>query len=284
MNSFSRNTLIALASSALLCTGARATGELENPAQSTAVSGIAVISGWHCSASRVEVEIAGGARIAAASGTDRADAAATCGKRDTGFGLLVNWGILAPGTHTLRVLADGAEFARRTVTVVSLGAEFLRGRSASIDLPDFPSTGRVTVLEWREAAQGFVAREVRDDAPLLAGRWNGANLERRSECTSAQNNGTRGTYAQYDISFESGFMGIAEAGITGLACTYYGPFRQEGAIRTASGTYSCSDGKRGDYTSRGFLVTANEMSIHLDIKLTGKETCTIEALLGGSRF
>jgi hypothetical protein len=140
------------------------------------------------------------------------------------------------------------------------------------------------VLEWRTETQGFVAREVIDGSPILNGRWNGANLEKRSECASAQNNGSRGTYAQYDINIEQGVMTIVETGVTGLTCNYSGPFTQVGGTRNATGSYSCSDGKTGDYVSRAFLATPTEMQIRLDIKLKGSETCTIDSILGGSRF
>lgn len=269
---------------AALPAAALAAGELENPAAGASMSGIGLVSGWHCSATRVEIVIDGAAPVSAAYGTDRADTSATCGKSNTGFGLLLNWGLLAAGAHTIRALADGVEFARRPFTVVSLGAEFLTGKSAATTVYDFPSPGRSTVLEWRESLQGFAAREVRDDAPLLVGRWNGANLENRSNCAAAQNDGSRGTYAQYDVSIDQGFIGIVETGVTGLSCTYFGPYRQDGVTRQASGTYTCSDGKRGDFTSKGFLVTPNEMSIRLDIKLNGTESCAIDAILGGSHF
>src|SRR3954471_24930920 len=85
-----------------------AAGALENPAPSSAVSGIGVISGWSCEGTRIELEIDGGSRTQVASGVDRADTASACaGKRNNGFGLLTNWGVFAPGTHTLRALADG---------------------------------------------------------------------------------------------------------------------------------------------------------------------------------
>jgi hypothetical protein len=277
-----RGTIAAMLSSSALTV--HAAGVLENPIPDAPVSGISLISGWHCTATHVEIEIDGTTRLPAAYGTDRLDTLGVCGKRNTGFGLLLNWAILGAGTHSLRALADGEEFAQRTITVVSLGAEFLRGKSATLTLGDFPAVGKSIVLEWRESAQSFVVRETRDDAPVLTGRWNGANLERRSNCAAAQNNGDRGTYAQYDISIEQGFIGIQESGITGLTCTYFGPYQQDGTSRQASGTYTCSDGKRGDFTASSFLVTPNEMSIRLDIKLNTSESCSIDAILGGSRF
>ena len=262
-----------------------ATGMLENPAPGAAVSGIGVISGWTCDASRVEIEIDGGSRGSVPYGVDRADTAGACGgKRNNGFGFLTNWSIFPPGTHTLRVLADGVEFARSTFNVTSLGAEFLRGKSASVTVNDFPAIGKSTVLQWQEPMQSFVASEVLDDAPRLDGLWNGANLEKRSNCTSSQNNGARGTYAQYDIGTAGGLFTISETAVTGLTCTYNGTITQDGTQRHAAGTYSCSDGKTGNFTTTGFLLTPTEMQIRMDIKLTGSESCTIDAIVGGSRF
>ena len=264
---------------------AAATGVLENPAPGAAVSGIGVISGWTCDASRVEIEIDGGSRGWVPYGVDRADTAAACGgKRDNGFGFLTNWSIFPPGTHTLRVLADGVEFARSTFNVTSLGAEFLRGKSASVTVYDFPALGKSTVLQWQEPMQSFVASEVRDGAPLLDGRWNGVNLENRSSCASAQNNGQRGTYAQFEIGTAGGLFTMAETAVTGLTCTYNGKYTQDGTHRQASGTYTCSDGKQGNFSTTGFLLTDTQMQIRMDIKLTGSESCTIDGIISGSRF
>ncbi|APV51951.1 hypothetical protein BWI17_21130 [Betaproteobacteria bacterium GR16-43] len=249
------------------------------------MSGIAVISGWHCTATRIEIEIDGGGRVLAGAGIDRLDTATVCGgRRNTGYSFLANWGVFNAGPHTLVAFADGVEFARANVTVVSLGAEFLTGKSAAVTVNDFPSIGRSTVLEWRESAQSFVVKEVRNDAPSLAGRWNGANLEVRSGCTAVQNNGNHGTYAQYLITLDGGTIGIDEATVTGLTCTYMGPYQQNGTTRTASGFYRCNDGKQGNFTATSFLVTPNEMSIRLAIQLTGAETCAIDSILGGSRL
>ena len=120
---------------------------------------------------------------------------------------------------------------------------------------------------------------------LIDGRWNGADLERRSNCSQPQNNGTRGTYAEYVISTNTdGDIGIAQTGITGLTCNYFGKYRIEGGNRSATGSYSCSDGKRGNFSTKGILVTENAVSIRMDIVLNTTESCTIDAIIGGSRF
>ena len=271
----------------LAAPAALALGNFENPPPGVAVSGASLVSGWHCTATRIEIEYDGGpARTRAASGTDRPDTAGVCGRRDTGFGLLVNWADLGPGAHTVRAYADGELMDTRSVTVVDLGAVFLAGKSATATVNDFPSEGRQLVLEWRESLQSFVAREVRT-APAIGGTWNGANLERRSNCTAAQNNGARGTYAQWNAVLDTvgDTLRIQETTVTGLSCTYAGSYRVTGNTpEWFDGTYSCSDGKTGTFRSTEFMVTARAFSIRLATKLSGSETCDIDAILGGSRF
>jgi hypothetical protein len=276
---------LAAALAALFPPVALALGNFENPPSGT-VSGASLVSGWHCTATRIDIEFDGGPRTRAASGTDRPDTAGVCGRRDTGFGLLVNWADLGPGTHTVRAYADGELMDTRTVQVVTYGVVFLDGKSATATVPEFPSEGRETVLEWRPGLQGFMAKEVRT-APSLGGTWNGANLERRSNCTATQNNGARGTYAQWIVTHDtvSAQLRIQETTVTGLTCTYAGGHRVAGNRHEwHDGTYSCSDGKTGSFNSTDVVVTRHALSIRLAIKLTGSESCDIDALIGGSRF
>ena len=132
------------------------TGALENPGPASFQSGLGLLSGWVCDAEVVELEINGGARIAAAYGTARADAAPVCGDADTGFGLLFNWNLLGDGVHTVRALADGAEFGRATFTVTTLGVEFLQGVRGETVVADFPAPGEAVRLIWQPATQNFV--------------------------------------------------------------------------------------------------------------------------------
>jgi len=133
------------------------------------------------------------------------------------------------------------------------------------------------------AQENPLARHAFDDpASIVAGAWNGADLEKRSNCAASQNNGTRGTYAEYDVSYDRtrSLLGIKEIGITGLQCTYTGTY----SANRWNGTYSCTDGKTGNFQSQDFLTTPHALSIRLAIKLTGSETCDVDAILGGSRF
>ncbi len=123
-------------------------------------------------------------------------------------------------------------------------------------------------------------------APGLAGQWQGAIIETRSNCSQTQNNGVRATYGQYDISMGASYVGalsIALAGVTGLQCTYSGTFNFNGARLLGSGTLSCNDGKHGTWQLTNALVTAKAMSLELNAQLDTTETCTIAAIMGGSR-
>ncbi|HYC37006.1 MAG TPA: hypothetical protein VEC19_11320 [Usitatibacter sp.] len=122
-------------------------------------------------------------------------------------------------------------------------------------------------------------------AELVNGRWNGVNLERRSRCANAQNEGTRGTYAQFDVTTDAaGNFTIDQSGITGLNCAYVGRYVTSGERIGASGTYSCTDGKRGDFEARAIDVNGISLDIQMSIQLTGTESCRIEAILGMARL
>lgn len=140
---------------------------------------------------------------------------------------------------------------------------------------------------FAQEVQNPLARHAaQDPRNLVEGSWNGANLERRSNCSAAQNNGTHGTYAEFVVGFDrpASVMSINETAITGLTCTYLGTYADDRFRPQWSGTYSCSDGKQGIFQMQTLLATPNEMSIRLAIRLSGTETCDVDAILGGSRF
>ena len=136
-------------------------GVLENPAPASFQSGIGVLSGWVCDAEEVVIEI-DEMPLDAAYGTSRADTAALpdgtrlCGDTDNGFGLLFNWNMLGDGEHTAVALVDGVELARATVTVTTLGEEFLYDVAGTCVLADFPAPGETVSLTWQEACQNFL--------------------------------------------------------------------------------------------------------------------------------
>ena len=122
--------------------------------------------------------------------------------------------------------------------------------------------------------------------PGLAGQWQGAIVETRSNCTQTQNNGGRATYGQYDIGMvgtTTGPISIMLSGVTGLQCTYSGNFTTNGSRLIANGVLNCSDGKRGAWQSTNIIINAKSMSLELAVQLEATETCSVAAILGGLR-
>ena len=125
------------------------------------------------------------------------------------------------------------------------------------------------------------------DLTMLRGYWNGANLESRSNCATAGVNGQHGTYAQYYFTVfpaPESSMTLHESTVTNLICDYAGPTSGDGAQPSWSGTFTCSDGKRGTFQSKSYLITPTEMQVRLQLKFQNSEGCDADAILGGSRF
>ena len=139
-------------------------GYLENPGAASFQSGIGLISGWTCDAEEVEITLNGEPQEAA-YGTARLDTEAVCGDADNGFGLLFNWNLLGDGEHEVVALVDGVELDRATVTVTTLGAEFLRDVTGTCTAADFPTMDETVTLAWQQTQQNFVIV----DGPAPAG-------------------------------------------------------------------------------------------------------------------
>jgi hypothetical protein len=135
------------------------------------------------------------------------------------------------------------------------------------------------------AEPNALARPVPPGPADLNGRWNGVDLERRTGCVNPQNEGSRGTYAQFDIGVDStGSFNIAQSGITGLNCSYSGRLQPSGGRLTVQGAYSCTDGKQGTIVSGEVLFHPPSVDVRLSIRLTGAETCAIVSILALARF
>ena len=121
----------------------------------------------------VEFEL-NGVPQTAAYGTERLDTAGVCGDTDNGFGLLFNWNLLRDGQHEVVALVDGVELGRATVTVTTLGAEFLRGVVGTCEAEGFPARGERVTLVWQQNSQNFVI--ARGSPPARANTGQGSGL------------------------------------------------------------------------------------------------------------
>ncbi len=147
-------------------------GYLENPGADSFQSGVGVLSGWVCEAAVVEIEL-NGIPQEAAYGTERLDTAGVCGDTDNGFGLLFNWNLLRDGEHEVVALVDGVELGRATVTVTTLGQEFLRDVTGTCEAEDFPVVGERATLVWQQNSQNFVIAGGNPPAGATTGRTSG---------------------------------------------------------------------------------------------------------------
>ena len=136
-------------------------GALGNPGHQTFKSGIGVISGWVCSAQRVEVQI-GTQRIRMAYGTERLDTQGVCGDANNGFVTLVNFNRLQDGVHTARLIVDGRQIGQaHEFKVTTFGQEFAVGWEGAYTLPNFPHSGRDVLIGWDQGTQNFAILEKR---------------------------------------------------------------------------------------------------------------------------
>lgn len=143
-----------------------ALGSLENPVAGSTESGIGVISGWHCTATSIDVMIDGMNLGKAGSGTGRGDTTSVCGRSNTGYSLLFNYNDLAPGAHSLSLYADGQLLEiRQFSSTQSAGASFVTGISKTATITDFPSAGRAVTLQWSQAKQSFVVTGISNATP-----------------------------------------------------------------------------------------------------------------------
>ena len=246
-------------------------GYLENPGMASFQSGVGVISGWVCDANSVEIALGDLSVQTAGYGTERVDTAGMCGDTDNGFGLLFNWNLLGDGEHEVVAYVDDVELGRATVTVTTLGEEFLRGAAGTCEVEDFPTAGEAVRLVWQEARQNFVLAPL-DGSPPPASPPSPAG----GPLGRLENPGP-GSF-QSGIGLVSGWVCEAEVvavEIIGIDRTYrlaaaYGTDRAD-TLETTAGAELCGD------TDNGFGLLFNW-------NLLGDGVYTVLALADGDEF
>lgn len=137
-------------------------GRIGTPVDGSVVSGVSVISGYHCSARSIEVFIDGISLGKAGAGTRLLGTAPVCGRSDTGYSLLYNFNNLAEGDHVVSVHADGVVLDRHSFrSVKSGGVPWLTGMQRDVTLEDFPVMGSFATLDWVQSYQNFVVTNLR---------------------------------------------------------------------------------------------------------------------------
>ncbi|MDZ7585526.1 MAG: hypothetical protein U0938_11960 [Thiobacillus sp.] len=153
--------LVALTAGMIGASTAGAAGVLGTPVDGTIVSGVGVISGYHCTSKNIDVYIDGVSIGKAGAGTTLGGTLDVCGHTDTGYALLYNFNNLTNGQHTFTVYADGVLFDTHTVTTFqSGGMPWLSGKSAGYTLPNFPEVGQTATVHWVQSYQNFLITSI----------------------------------------------------------------------------------------------------------------------------
>lgn len=224
-------TFIAIA---VLPPSAWALGTIETPAgQRSVETGIGLISGWHCTGTLIEIEIDGVEFMIAASGTPRLDTLETCGRADTGFGVLMNFSRLDPTVeHELVAFADGEEFARVVFFTENFGVPYLTdARYAYCQVPNFPELGTTATLRWIEQKQNFSITSI-DPSGSEGGVYYGAMTEMQG-CGKPKIFRYATFHVEHDVDARQ--VSLVAKFDDGGECTYSGPVRRatpSGAIYT----------------------------------------------------
>lgn len=133
----------------------------ETPLEGSTHSGVGVVRGWACDAWRVEVQFDDGPRRPVAYGTQRADTQPVCGDENNGYGMVIAWGLLGKGDHTMRTYVNNQFISEVNFSVSGLDDPFIKGLRGLYDFPDFPYSGQQTIVEWSEPDQNFIIIEQR---------------------------------------------------------------------------------------------------------------------------
>lgn len=202
-----RVLLLMAALFAILPPSAGAVGVLGTPVDGSTVSGVSVISGYHCSSKNIEVFIDGVSIGPAGAGTRLLGTMGVCGHTDTGYGLLYNFNNLSNGEHMVSVSADGELFDSHAVTTVKSSGNVLwrTGVSKTITVADFPEPGQVSTLQWVQSYQNFLITRISDGGvrTTAEGLWSGTvSTDAQVTVTSfVLENGE--TYGLYTVGSES---------------------------------------------------------------------------------
>ncbi len=87
----------------------------------------------------------------------------------SGVGVLSGWVCAAE----VVALVDGVELGRATVTVTTLGEEFVWGVTGTCEAEDFPLLGARAALVWQQNSQNFVIAGGSPPAGATSGRTSG---------------------------------------------------------------------------------------------------------------
>jgi len=130
-------------------------------------------------------------------------------------------------------------------------------------------------------------RRTASTAPSMNGTWFGPVLEQWSGCSDSTYNGNHGANAIWSIALYDGVNLSINGNIQtspSFTCSYSGMHVLDGSLHAASGTFNCSNGKQGNFTTTEFDVTDRGISLIGTGNWTqGGVSCQMQFLIGGYR-
>lgn len=303
----------------IFCTGILTTpltfasnGNLEVPVAGSIDSGIGTISGWHCTASEIEIVVDQKSYGLAGSGTVRDDTKSVCGHNATGFSLLFNYSDLDEGPHTVEMYADGQLFTKNDFeSRKSAGGNFVRGLTKTIQIEGFPESQDGSTLTWVTAKQSFVVTKntkkqfdkatiidlfnnppSRDRNPFARQIYDG-NVSNGFWAGSPRIISSSSATFRFEIT-DNKFVLIRSAGNGMGICRFEGDYTLSGASIDSDGDFSCdyqglispTTGEVypdivGHYSTKELSITSNGIySGIISMTILGDSVPTVELQTG----
>ena len=262
-------------------------GVLGTPAEGSTVSGVGVISGYHCSSKNIEIFVDGQSLGPAGAGTRLLGTQSVCGRTDTGYSLLYAFNNLSNGEHVITAYADGVPFDSHTVTTFQSGGKpWLSGASRTVTVTDFPQAGLNSTLKWVESYQNFVITGISQGTTVDMSSLAGFHYQQMSSDPSGA------ACAALGLTSGTGFVTtsvtIVQQAMTMITVTPYescnGSLNYVSGNATSgfdlAGTISCVSGLSGTVTAhtlRRFAVDSTPYGLdgYMTVNFTQGGGCTL---------
>lgn len=249
--------------SVLLSSLSLAEGNLENPVKDTIESGISAISGWHCTATEIEIEIDGKSYGKAGMGTIRTDTEERCGHTNSGFSLLFNYGSLSDGEHNLVAKVDGEVWMERKFSTVrpASDSDFVPDSDHTEYAIDFPKPGDALELKWQSSKQSFTVKRafrnlVNPGKMVTAFNRTFSGHARGYDPSRPDRQFGELDATEFTLNISETAFAMSRVGTNLGDCDYNGDITFFYNQVSSEGTFSCS-GSSGTYTASVF-VNPNE--------------------------
>jgi hypothetical protein len=121
-------------------------------------------------------------------------------------------------------------------------------------------------------------------APLpIDGVYLGGDIGVTSGCLNPSNNGSKALEAAFVVSTSGSAIAIQEYQTNNIVCTALGQYAQNGSRISAQGTFGCTSGVGGTWSSNDITILEHAFVARATLQYTVGETCHAEGVFGGLR-